>query len=67
MAAINATVVSKEETEDQDSKQHSQGQAGRRIGFRIQIFHLHSVSSNYLAVMFCDMKAFPVLRRPGVK
>lgn len=37
MVAINATVVSKEETEDQDSKQHSQGQAGRRIGFRIQI------------------------------
>lgn len=37
MVAINATMVSKEETEDQEGKQHSQGQAGSTIGLRIQI------------------------------
>ena len=37
------------------------------LALESKYLHLHTVSSNYLAVMFCDMKAFPVLRRPGVK
>ena len=38
-----------------------------QLALESKYLHLQSVSSYYLAVMFCDMKAFAVLRRPGVK